>query len=327
MPAMGESDRVAGDAAELTDRESQVLDLVVYGLTNEEVATRLAISRRTVEAHVRTLFHKLGVRRRAQLAALYHQPNSKISLGTPTSAPRDARDGQVLPGTMPLLRRSPVDHERQVRLYAAAVHGLIDRQFSLFEERVEITLIIGERDGQDAVIERRWTTPGPYLVYRVLSPIIATSIDGPSIQLDDLEFACSVNGQDTQADVHPVWDVTARPLVIILFKPGIKGETEWVLRYRAPQLWDPLRRTGEDTLTWATATLEGERHRPTINELTLKVIFPVSWTEGQIAERNNFGVVQPNDQHQVTWHHDAPGAGAYHWVLQGSPSTKPGSTD
>jgi len=104
----------------------------------------------------------------------------------------------------------------------------------------------------------------------------------------------------------------------------LQADTEWVLRYRSPQLWNPLRSSGQDTLSWATATLD-QRHRPTTTELTLKVIFPAVWTGGRLIEQSNLGVIHteclPTGRTQLTWHHDTPDAGAYHWTLQGSPGT------
>jgi DNA-binding NarL/FixJ family response regulator len=48
----------------LTAREVEVLRLVALGLTDAEVAERLVLSVRTVNAHLRTVYRKLGVRSR-----------------------------------------------------------------------------------------------------------------------------------------------------------------------------------------------------------------------------------------------------------------------
>lgn len=51
----------------LTDRETDVLRLVVEGLTARQIAARLVLSPRTVENHVRHVQGKLGLRGRAAL--------------------------------------------------------------------------------------------------------------------------------------------------------------------------------------------------------------------------------------------------------------------
>ncbi|MET1064226.1 MAG: LuxR C-terminal-related transcriptional regulator [Arthrobacter sp.] len=53
--------------AELTARESEILDLVSGGATNAEIASRLCVSQRTVEGHLYRVFAKLGVSRRVDL--------------------------------------------------------------------------------------------------------------------------------------------------------------------------------------------------------------------------------------------------------------------
>jgi DNA-binding NarL/FixJ family response regulator len=58
--------RIEGD---LTARESEVLELLGEGLSNQAIAARLAISPRTAEHHVGRILGKLGFQRRAEAAA------------------------------------------------------------------------------------------------------------------------------------------------------------------------------------------------------------------------------------------------------------------
>lgn len=51
----------------LSDREMEVVELVVSGLTNAQVADRLYLSRRTVDAHLRRIYDKLELSSRAEL--------------------------------------------------------------------------------------------------------------------------------------------------------------------------------------------------------------------------------------------------------------------
>jgi non-specific serine/threonine protein kinase len=53
----------------LTEREREVARLVAQGLTDRQVATRLRISPRTVDGHLRRIFTKLGAPSRAAVAA------------------------------------------------------------------------------------------------------------------------------------------------------------------------------------------------------------------------------------------------------------------
>src|SRR5688572_22618384 len=61
----------ANDAlAELTQREREIVRLIVEGASNKEVASSLNISERTVKGHLSNVFQKLGVADRLKLVLL-----------------------------------------------------------------------------------------------------------------------------------------------------------------------------------------------------------------------------------------------------------------
>jgi DNA-binding NarL/FixJ family response regulator len=70
-PRRGTSDVADPRLASLSGREEEVLRHLAEGLTDREIAERLGISPRTVETHVGSILHKLGVRNRAQAATHY----------------------------------------------------------------------------------------------------------------------------------------------------------------------------------------------------------------------------------------------------------------
>ncbi len=55
-------------AVPLSTRERQILQLVVEGCKNREIATRLFISEKTVKNHLSNIFEKMGVSDRVELA-------------------------------------------------------------------------------------------------------------------------------------------------------------------------------------------------------------------------------------------------------------------
>ncbi len=60
---------------DLTARERQVLQLLVKGLNNTEIAERLMVSHATAKAHVSSILSKLGVSNRAEAVAVALQQN------------------------------------------------------------------------------------------------------------------------------------------------------------------------------------------------------------------------------------------------------------
>ena len=67
-PLIGGEPTLPPPADGLTQREREVALLVADGLRSREVAERLGIASQTVKSHLKTIFDKLGVRNRVELA-------------------------------------------------------------------------------------------------------------------------------------------------------------------------------------------------------------------------------------------------------------------
>jgi DNA-binding NarL/FixJ family response regulator len=66
--AGGGVDRLGMEGSELTAREAEVLELLQDGHTNSEIAETLSIGIETVRTHARSIYRKLGVPSRRELA-------------------------------------------------------------------------------------------------------------------------------------------------------------------------------------------------------------------------------------------------------------------
>lgn len=62
--------RVGDAPTRLTAQEFQIARLVATGATSKEVGTQLFLSPRTIDAHLRNIFRKLGITSRRQLRDL-----------------------------------------------------------------------------------------------------------------------------------------------------------------------------------------------------------------------------------------------------------------
>lgn len=67
--ALGRAVQRVVDVASLSRREAQVALCCAQGLTNAEIGTRLQVSEQTVKFHLRNIFVKFGVKRRAELVS------------------------------------------------------------------------------------------------------------------------------------------------------------------------------------------------------------------------------------------------------------------
>jgi DNA-binding NarL/FixJ family response regulator len=71
------------EAPALSAREKAVLTAVARGLTNAEIGASLFLAESTVKSHLSSGFRKLGVRSRAEAAAVIASPGIREALGLP----------------------------------------------------------------------------------------------------------------------------------------------------------------------------------------------------------------------------------------------------
>ncbi len=277
---------------QLTAREVEIRDLAAEGRTNEEIAGQLGLSRRTVEAHLRMVYRKTGLSSRGDLST---QPER---VGTSR--------GQELEQRL-------ATRERQLRSYEAAMKRIIDRQFPLYDEKLEITIKIGSHSLEDVVIEKHWTDPNPYLVYRVVRPIAALGSASDDV-VESLAITCEVDRPDVGVAVQAIADVNNRPLALVLFQPGLDRPAEWTLRYRTPGIWDPLRRDGADRLAWAAGTLD-KRYNDGISDLRVHFEFPQDAEEVRVVEQRGAGRIERVSETDVVYLDESRTGGQYSWHL------------
>jgi DNA-binding CsgD family transcriptional regulator len=284
---------------QLTAREVEIRDLAAEGKTNGEIAGQLGLSRRTVEAHLRMVYRKTGHSHRRDLNAV------------------PERDGA---GRLRELERRLAMRERQLQSYEAAMKRIIDRQFPLYDETLEITIMIGSNPLEDVVTEKHWTDPNPYLVYRVVRPITAFGPFSDDV-VESLALTCEVDRPDVGVGVLAIADLDNRPRALVLFQPGLDRPTEWTLRYRAPGLWDDLRRDGVDYLTWAAGTLD-KRYNDGINELRVRFEFPPDAEDVEVSEERGVGQFERHSSTDIVYVDGSRTGGVHHWQLRMKPRTE-----
>ena len=62
----------------LTKREQEVIDLVIKGLTNEEISKELEITSHTIKAHLISIYSKLKAKNRVQASVKFLLMNKEL---------------------------------------------------------------------------------------------------------------------------------------------------------------------------------------------------------------------------------------------------------
>ena len=151
-----------GRSGPLTGREMQIARHIASGMSNAEISRSLNISERTVESHVASIFARLNVRTRAQVAA--HIARTNVEISPPLNAPPKSRlavsaatRGRELVRAVALLLSSDADLARLYPQVGTLLAGYIDAQTVLIatgtEEKLQCDYL--RLDGIDGLPESR----------------------------------------------------------------------------------------------------------------------------------------------------------------------------
>jgi DNA-binding NarL/FixJ family response regulator len=70
--------RAADETAQLSKRETEILELLTQGLANKEIADRLGLSTETVRVHLKRIYDKLHVHSRTEAAMKYRDTTAGV---------------------------------------------------------------------------------------------------------------------------------------------------------------------------------------------------------------------------------------------------------
>ncbi len=76
----------------LSPREAECMDLLVQGMTNDEIGTAMGISNRGAESHIINIMFKTGIGRRVLLAIWWHDVSPTYQVQQRRSPVRTQRE-------------------------------------------------------------------------------------------------------------------------------------------------------------------------------------------------------------------------------------------
>jgi hypothetical protein len=116
----------------------------------------------------------------------------------------------------------------------------------------------------------------------------------------------------------------SRLRVWLRFVPGLTRATGWRVSYRPAGLWDPLRRTGVDDLSWDDSMQNSIDGVSALIELKILFVFPPGRAQCTVKERQSLGFaseayVERTGHTVIEWLDPRPAGRRYHWDLTMAP--------
>jgi hypothetical protein len=208
--------------------------------------------------------------------------------------------------------------------YAGALAALHDMWLGYpapYTDDLELTYLVGADAAGDRVIEHRRTTPEagaalPCLESRLTTP---TQLDAEAVSLAEIEMV--TRSEDDRIGIRQI-ALTEKPYLLrclFVFRPSITEPTSWYARYRMRGMWDVLRATGHDTLTWTPTPRLADGSRSTLSRLVVNFDFPPEAGDDVfVRDRDNRELKRltgPDGCLRYRWEADLPLPERYEWDL------------
>lgn len=136
----------------ITPRDQQILDLLVQGCDNKEIAARLGIEARTVKQHLRTLFLRAGItegRKRVKLATALAALN--VSVGGQLERPPQLAPKEIKVATLVSRGMSNRDIASEIGTSTQVVKNYLRTVYDRLGvwTRLELALYIAGHGGEE----------------------------------------------------------------------------------------------------------------------------------------------------------------------------------
>jgi hypothetical protein len=208
--------------------------------------------------------------------------------------------------------------------HAAALTALHDMWLGYpapYTDDVELTYLVGAEQGADRVVEHRRTTPEPgaglpFLQGRLTTP---TQLEADALTLADIEM--TTRSEDDRTAIRHLALAESPGLLrcMFVFRPAISEPVGWYARYRMPGLWDVLRESGHDRLTWTPSPRVDDPERSTLSRLVVNFDFPPEAGDDVfVRDRDNRELKRltgPDGSLRYRWETDLPLPERYSWDL------------